>query len=173
MKKILLALVLINFTGCVSHPVFQDRMDKEYGWVKIYSTKDINIAQRKADFLCGHHAFYLKNEHEANVDIIKKDLYINNFANYIPFQCEVVAASRAGNAEAIQIVNKETQESYKKLDEAKRKQYEAHKAYAKKYGSDSYSVINPDGSIEAHSFDRNGNACHSSVSKNTSGSYCD
>ncbi|HAU8265788.1 TPA: hypothetical protein I8287_003475 [Kluyvera intermedia] len=172
MKRFIVLLTLAMISSCADKPKPLDSVDKEYGWVKIYSTSDFKIAQAKADVLCGHRAYYLKDLHENNLETIKRfpDGY---HSYYYPFQCNLNDAANAGNPEAKAIYDKELSDAYKRLDEAKRHQYEVHKASAKKNGYDSYSIVNPDGSIEAHSINSKGHACHSTV--DTYGAYtaCD
>ncbi|MEE7524462.1 hypothetical protein [Enterobacter roggenkampii] len=173
MKYISIIILTSFISACVYHPLTEDKYDKESGDVKIYSTSDMSVAKMKADLLCGKHSYYNKNLHESNISFFRKDPSSYFDMNYIPFQCDVYAAARAGNEEAKNIVNKEIEEAHRRLDAAKNYQYEVHKAYAKKHGGDSYSVINPDGSIEAHSIGKDGNACHSTVSRYGSETYCD
>lgn len=158
-------------TGCVSSAVRDDDIDRENGWVKIYSTSDMVEAQNKANHLCGHSAFYLKHLHEA--DIKARTSYSALIPSSIPFQCDVYAAAKAGNLEAQKQAEKLTAEAYNRLDSAKQHQYEVHKEYARKHGGDSFSTVNPDGSIEAHSFDGAGSVCHASVTQYGSEAYCE
>ncbi|WP_025122147.1 MULTISPECIES: hypothetical protein [unclassified Serratia (in: enterobacteria)] len=171
MNKTIIFFVSVLLLGCVERPTLKDDFNKESGDVKIYSTTDIKLAQSKADMLCGHHSFYLKLYHESNIELDKRSNH--GIYRYIPFQCDVYAAARAGNQEAEQQTEESLANARKQLSEAKQHQYEAHKAYAKKYGGDSYSVVNPDGSIEAHSFDSKGRACHSDADQYGSQIYCD
>lgn len=170
-NTIRLIFIGVLLCGCVSRPVPNDLIDNEYGWVKIYSTTNMLEAQNKADILCGKRAYYLKQYHESNIQIAKNAYY--HTPVYIPFQCEIRAAAIAGNLEAQKQVEIENEKILAQLAEAKRYQYEAHKAYAKKYGVDSYSLVNPDGSIEAYSFDVNGNVCSSVTDQYGSHTYCD
>ncbi|EKP4474654.1 hypothetical protein P3X16_000007 [Cronobacter dublinensis] len=173
MKKIVLITVAtLSLLGCKQQRTLQDKFDQENGWVKIYSTTDINLAQSKADAYCGNHAFYLKAEHDSNIGIVNENPNDNFLFNYIPYQCNAHYAAIAGNSEAKAIDEKEKSDALKSLEKAKRHQYEIHKAFAKKHGGDSYSVVNPDGSIEAYSFDGNGNECVGFSNKNGSDVHC-
>jgi len=152
-KTVSIILFAVVISGCVNRPVLEDQIDREYGWVKIYSTNDMQNAQTKANQMCGQRAFYLKQVYES--DLKARNSHSALIPSNIPFQCDVYAAAKAGNLEAQQ------------------HQYEVHSEYAKKHGGDSFSTVNPDGSIEAHSFDGTGNACHGSLSKYGSETYCD
>lgn len=170
-KTVSIILFAVVISGCVNRPALEDQIDREYGWVKIYSTNDMQNAQTKANQLCGQHAFYLKQVYES--DLKARDSHSALIPLSIPFQCDVYAAAKAGNPEAQQQAEKLTAEAYNRLDSAKQHQYEVHSEYAKKHGGDSFSTVNPDGSIEAHSFDGTGKACHGSLSKYGSETYCD
>lgn len=171
MNKLFMLFIVVFLSGCVERPPMSDNYNKENGNVKIYTASDIKVAQVKADAICGHRAFYLKLWHESNIKMDKNSTY--KMYNYIPFQCDVYAAARAGNQEAEQQAEEMLANAHKRLNESKQHQYEVHKAYAEKYGGDSYSVVNPDGSIEAHSFDNKGRACHSNADQYSSQTYCD
>ncbi len=170
-KRYLYIFIIMLSAGCSNSSSMNDYIDHEDGWVKIYSTTDMRAAQDKAEALCGKKAYYLEKQHVIQVGLEKKSLY--PIPVYIPFQCEMYAAARAGNTEAREQVKIENEKGLERLKEAKKRQYEAHKAYAKKYGSDSYSLVNPDGSIEAYSFDTDGNVCGGTADQNGSHTYCD
>ncbi|EPD6703906.1 hypothetical protein ACSDK8_004258 [Cronobacter dublinensis] len=171
-KIALITVATLSLLGCEQQRTLQDNFDQENGWVKIYSTTDINLAQSKADAYCGNHAFYLKAEHNSNISVFNKNPHDNLLFNYIPYQCNAHYAAMAGSSEAKAIDEKENSDALKSLEKAKRHQYEVHKAIAKKHGGDSYSVINSDGSIEAYSFDGNGGECVAFSNKNGSGVHC-
>ncbi|WAT01523.1 hypothetical protein [Rouxiella chamberiensis] len=149
-----------------------DSVDSDLRLAKIYSTNDFNLAQLKADRLCGNKSYYLKIVYDSEKDINSKYPDLVPYVG-LPFSCDVKGAATAGNLEAKKIVEAEREKLYKDLDAAYRHQYEVHKAYAKKYGGDTYSVELPDGSIEAHSFDSDGSACHSSANQFGGETYCD
>lgn len=173
MKKLLIALMALGLSGCATHSKQDDQIDIEYGWVKIYSTKNITEAQGKADSLCSSHAYFLNSEYESNLKNINKSDVNRLIFNYIPFQCDVFYAAKAGNLEAKKIANAKLSEAHNILDEKKKVQYEIHKEYAQKHGGDSFSIVNPDGSVEAHAFDGTGNECHASASQFGSETSCD
>lgn len=172
-KVIVVIFAVAALSGCGNQPALEDVYDQENGFVKIYSSSDISSAQVKADSYCGKHAYYLKVAHDANVSIASKYPSLGRLENYIPFQCDPLIAAAAGNPEAEVVAGKIRDEAYKSLDKAKQHQYEVHKAYAKKHGGDSYSVVNPDGSIESHSFGSEGQQCHGSSSQYGANVYCD
>ncbi|MDU5196888.1 hypothetical protein [Enterobacter sichuanensis] len=164
MRNILILAFVTFLFGCTDRARPADEIDHESGLVKIFSTKNLNAAQDRADILCSKKSYYVKALHESNLMLLRNnpsDVYL---FDYIPFQCDLKAAANGGNSEAKALYDKNLTDAYRKLEESKRNQYEAHKAYAKKHGIDSYSIVNPDGSIEAHTIDSNGDACHSAVS---------
>lgn len=169
---LILAIIALSF-GCTERPRPSDDIDHENGMVKIFSTKDLKLAQQRADILCGKKSYYLSALHESNIFLLRKNPSDVYFFDYMPFQCDVISAANAGNAEAKHLHEKELTDAYRRLEEAKRNQYEVHKNYARKNGFDSYSIVNPDGTIEAHTIDSQGNACHSSVSALGGETVCD
>ena len=174
MKKVVVVIFAVAvLSSCANQPVLEDNYDQENGYVKIYSSSDISSAQVKADSYCGKHAYYLQAVHDSNIKIVSKYPRMGQLESYIPFQCDPLMAAAAGNPEAGVVAKKIRDEAYESLDKAKQHQYEVHKAYAKKHGGDSYSVVNPDGSIESHSFGSEGQECHGSSSQYGANVYCD
>ncbi|HAT3951842.1 TPA: hypothetical protein I9Y43_000369 [Kluyvera ascorbata] len=173
MRNVLILAFVTFLFGCTERARPADEIDHESGLVKIFSTKNFKTAQDRGDFLCGKKSYYVKALHESNLVFLRNnpsDVYL---FDYIPFQCDLKTAANAGNSEAKALNDKNLTDAYRKLEESKRNQYEVHKAYAKKHGIDSYSIVNPDGSIEAHTIDSSGNACHSTVGIYGGETVCD
>lgn len=165
MRPSVIILTGLVLTGCAVNNKPNDQLDIEYGSVKIYSTQNLSEAQAKATSLCGSHAYLMSSEYESNLKNINESKVNGLIFNYIPFQCDVFVAAKSGNLEAKKIAESKLDEMHKILYEKKKMQYDIHKKYAENNGGDSYSVVNPDGSVEAHSFDDAGSACHASSSK--------
>lgn len=173
MRNFLILAIITFLFGCTERPRPSDDIDHENGMVKIFSTKDLKLAQQRADILCGKKSYYLNALHESNMFLLRKNPSDVYSFDYTPFQCDLMEAANAGNAEAKYLHEKDLTDAYRRLEDAKRNQYEVHKDYARKNGFDSYSIVNPDGTIEAHTIDAHGNACHSSVSLLGGETVCD
>lgn len=173
MREITFFIIIISLIGCSSQKNSTDQKDIDNGKVRIYSTHNFVVAQQRADVMCGAHAYYLDLEHESNKKLVKLNSVNKVIYDYIPFNCDLFDAAKSGSIEAKPIAKEQLKLMYNDLDKAKETQYGVHKSYAEKHGGDSYSIVNPDGSIEAHSIDSSGVACHSTVSIAGGQTYCD
>lgn len=156
MKRVIIGTMAIALIGCVPKPP-QDKKSAG-GYVDIYSTSSVAIAQDRADKLCGSHAYYVSNDNDLTKVMGK---YAPSFPK-IRFNCDLEMAAYLGSKEAKEIKMKRIEEAYKEMYKAQYELKEVRRKNADPKKLESYTERDPDGTIRSYSF-LNGKSCESIV----------
>lgn len=151
MKRVIIGTMAIALIGCVPKPPQDEK--SAGGYVNIYSTSSVAIAQDRADKLCGGKAYLTDNENSPNRYYSYKPTFPK-----IEFNCDIEMAAYLGNEEAKKIKMKRIEEAYKEMYKAQYELKEVRRKNADPKKLESYTERDPDGTIRSYSF-FNGKSC--------------